>query len=110
MIMEYTAKPTAPSPRVGSLNRRIPRVFQQPMMLVALAVIFVLLLIFVVYPVFMMLRESVYVDGQLSLGNYIRFFSSNYFLHTLYNTLVVSALVTVGAVALGVGAAMRGAR
>ncbi len=99
--MEYSAKPTVTTTEVGSLSRRIKRVFQQPLMVAALLVIFAILLIFVVYPVFTMLRESFLVKGQVSLGNFTRFFSSRYYLYTLYNTLAVSALVTVGAVLLG---------
>lgn len=87
--------------KVGSLRRRLTRFAQQPLMAGTLLLIFVILLIFVVYPVFTILRESLIVEGRISLGNYVEFFTSTYFLHTLYNTLAISALSTVGAVLLG---------
>lgn len=86
---------------VGSLARRLSRLGQQPLMLLALLFIFALLLVFIVYPVFTVLQESFVVEGRLSLSNYVRFFTSQYFLHTLYNTLSISVIATVGAVLLG---------
>lgn len=86
---------------VGSIARRFARIRQQPMMLLALLLIFALLLVFIVYPVFTVLQESFVVEGRLSLSNYVRFFTSQYFLHTLYNTLAISVIATIGAVLLG---------
>ncbi len=63
--------------------------------------LWVLLLIFILYPIFRIVSESAQVDGQVSLGNYQKFFTSAYFRHTLYNTLIISALATLGAVILG---------
>lgn len=98
--MDAVTSPT-PQGEVGAFSRRFARVFQQPLMVGALLVILAVLLIFVAYPVYTILRESFSSEGAFSLANYVRFFSSRYFLHTLYNTLAISALVTVGAVALG---------
>ena len=77
------------------------RIAQQPVMLAALLVVLVVLVLFVAYPVYTILRVSFTDEGAFSLTNYARFFSSQYFLDTLYNTLAISALVTVGAVLLG---------
>lgn len=86
---------------VGGVSRRLSRILQQPLMIAALLAVLIVLLIFVAYPVYTILRVSFSDEGAISLANYVRFFTSAYFLHTLYNTLAISAIVTVGAVALG---------
>ena len=86
---------------VDSLARRLARIWQQPLIPATLLVLLMLMLAFILYPVFRIAGESVRVEGQLSLGNYQRFFTSSYFLHTLYNTVTISVLATLGAVLLG---------
>jgi iron(III) transport system permease protein len=56
----------------------------------------------VLYPTFTILVESVRdARGWLTLDRYQRFFTSTYFLHTLYNTLLVSGIATALSLVLG---------
>lgn len=71
---------------------------------VVLAYLFVtaVVLLLVIYPTFSVLFESIRdPEGGLTLERYRRFFTSTYFRHTLYNTLLVSSIATVFALALG---------
>jgi iron(III) transport system permease protein len=92
-------KPAAGS--VGTWGRRLSRVRQQPMIVGTLLLLLLFLVTFILYPIYQIMSESFQVDGRFSLGNYTRFFTSRYFLHTLYNTLTISFLATLGAVLLG---------
>ncbi len=86
---------------VGSFSRKLSRIWHQPLIPITLGILLVIVIVFVLYPVFKVMIESVKVDGRFSAGNYERFLASPYFRHTLYNTLVISILSTIGAVLLG---------
>jgi len=86
---------------VGSFSRKLSRIWHQPLIPITLGILLLVIIIFVLYPVYTVMIESVKVDGRFSAGNYSRFITSAYFRHTLYNTLVISILSTIGAVLLG---------
>ena len=92
-------KPASDS--VGTLGRRLSRLRQQPLIIGTLLLLLLILVTFILYPIYQIMVESFRFEGRLSLGNYQRFFTSRYFLHTLYNTLTISFLATLGAVVLG---------
>ncbi|WP_347300228.1 iron ABC transporter permease [Dolosigranulum savutiense] len=64
-------------------------------------IIFVLYLVFLVYPIINVTRQALYVDDKLSLGNFITFFSESYYANTLWNSFKVSLTATFFAVFLG---------
>ncbi|VTU57245.1 iron ABC transporter permease [Lactobacillus paracasei] [Dolosigranulum pigrum] len=64
-------------------------------------IIFVLYLLFLVYPIINVTRQALYVDDKLSLGNFVTFFSESYYANTLWNSFKVSLTVTFFAVFLG---------
>ncbi len=71
-------------------------------MVVAYVLIAVVVGLLVLYPTYTILVESVRgEDGGLTLARYARFFTSTYFLHTLYNTLLVSGIATLLSLVLG---------
>ncbi len=86
---------------VGTFGRRLSRLKQQPLIIGTLLILLLILITFILYPIYQIMFESFRFEGRLSLGNYQRFFTSRYFLHTLYNTLTISFLATLGAVLLG---------
>jgi iron(III) transport system permease protein len=92
-------EPTADA--VGTFGRRLSRLRQQPLLVITLLLLLLILVTFIIYPIYQILAESFRSDGQFSLANYQRFFASRYFQHTLYNTLTISFLATIGAVLLG---------
>lgn len=76
---------------------------KEPVVLGLVLLCFGLLLLFVIYPLFSVLKTSVLDDDGAFIGldNYIRFFGNPYFRDVLYNTLFICGLATVGALILG---------
>lgn len=100
-IVMNIAQPQPAANAVGAISRRLARLRQQPLLLLTLLILLLILLTFIIYPIYQILAESFQFEGRLSLGNYQRFFTSRYYLHTLYNTLSISFLATIGGVLLG---------
>jgi iron(III) transport system permease protein len=74
---------------------------QQPMIPVTLLGVLVILLAFVAYPVLSIGQESLWLDDRLDPSNYLQVFQSQYYRHTLYNTLAIASLATIGSLLLG---------
>lgn len=74
---------------------------REPIILALVLVFFLFLLLLIIYPLFMVLRESLLVEGETSTANYLTLISRPYFRQVIYNTLFISILGTAGAVACG---------
>ncbi len=79
------------------LRRKEPTVF------IIVILTFGVLLYFVAYPLYAVLRESVMNDAGkfIGLANYIHFIQNEYFRQVFYNTLFISVIATAGAVIIG---------
>lgn len=62
----------------------------------------VLYALFLLYPLYCILKESIISNGQLSLEHFIKFFSKSYYFETLINSFVVSVCATVMTLIIGV--------
>ena len=61
-----------------------------------------LILLFIVYPFsHLLIRSFVMENGSISFAHYAEFFQSKYYLHTLFNSFMVSASATVLALLIG---------
>jgi iron(III) transport system permease protein len=49
-------------------------------------VVIILYAVFLIYPLFQLLKESVVIDGVFTLKNFVEFFSKNYYLETIFNS------------------------
>lgn len=58
-------------------------------------------IILFIYPLFVVWVNSFFVDGNLSLDNYVRFFSSRMYLQSLKNSLFIASMSTVIIAPLG---------
>lgn len=67
----------------------------------ATLVIFLLYLLFLIYPMAQVFINALVVDGHFSLKNFADFFSNDYYLKTLWNSLAVSSVGTILALILG---------
>ncbi len=88
------------------LRRKIhefKRLTKEPLVFVIVVLCFMILATFVVYPLFMVLRQSALddMDEFIGLQNYMNFFRNPYFRSVLYNTLFISGLATLGALFVG---------
>ncbi|QPB56806.1 ABC transporter permease [Lacticaseibacillus paracasei] len=64
-------------------------------------IIFITYLLFLVYPIVMILGQALFTQGKFSLANFTTFFSRSYYFSTLANSFKVSLTATVSAVLLG---------
>jgi iron(III) transport system permease protein len=80
----------------------LPAKLRDPAVLVAYLGVVLTIVLLVFYPTYSILIESLRAEGGgLTLARYQRFFSSTYFLQTLYNTLLISGIATVLSLILG---------
>ena len=61
-----------------------------------------LYILFLLYPLFCILKESIIANGELSLEHFIKFFSKSYYFETLINSFVVSICATAMTLIIGV--------
>lgn len=64
-------------------------------------IIFMLYLLFLVYPIVTVLGKAVFVDGRLSFDNFAGFFNNPYYSQTLANSFAVSGMATILALLVG---------
>ena len=66
-------------------------------------VIFCILLLFLIYPMFMLLRESVWTaEDGFTAKNFVKFFSSSYYYGTILNSFKIALTVTVLSLLIGI--------
>jgi iron(III) transport system permease protein len=66
-------------------------------------VILSIFILFIIYPLFMVLRESILSEkGSYTLKYFIKFFSEKYYFQTLFNSFKVSLAVTALSLLLGI--------
>ncbi len=58
--------------------------------------------IFLLYPLFTLLKQAVYSDGHFTLDAFRTFFSKSYNIKTIFNSLKVTVTTTVIALAIGI--------
>ena len=73
----------------------LKRLTREPVLFALVVFCFMVLAIFVIYPLFSVFRQSVLddLDNFIGLGNYFNFFINPYFRQVLYNTLLISTLI-----------------
>jgi len=65
-------------------------------------IILLLFGIFLVYPMFGLLKESVYVNGSFSMDAFSRFFHKSYYYSTIFNSFKIAFSVMVFSLLLGI--------
>ncbi|MCZ8466947.1 iron ABC transporter permease [Streptococcus uberis] len=69
--------------------------------LVSSIIIFISYLLFLIYPIVTILKQAIFVNGQVSLGNFVTFFSKDYYVETLFNSFKVSVVATLLSLIVG---------
>ena len=64
--------------------------------------IILIYILFLIYPLFQLLKQAVVVDGQFSLEYFVKFFSKNYYLTTIKNSFEVSIAATIITLIIGI--------
>ncbi|MBW1980134.1 MAG: iron ABC transporter permease [Deltaproteobacteria bacterium] len=81
----------------------IRRLTREPLVFSLVIFCFIMLVWFVLYPLYSVFRQSALDENGLFIGlnNYLHFFTNPYFRNVLYNTLYISIFATVGALFVG---------
>ena len=86
-----------------SLDRK--KLLADPILVVAIIGIFVFLLLFILYPLAILLADSAVVETgnkvTIGFGNFIRIFKMTTFRHAIINTLWLGLVSGIGATAIG---------
>lgn len=69
--------------------------------LVSIALL-LLFTIFLIYPLFNLLKESIYSDGKFTLDAFRRFFEKSYYYSSIFNSAKIALTVTIVSLILGI--------
>lgn len=85
-------------------SQNLKKLLKEPLVLFIIIACFLLILNFIIYPLFSVFRESVMnEEGEfVGLSNYIAFLKSPYFRQVLLNTFFITTLSTLGALLVGI--------
>lgn len=82
-----------------SLDRK--KLFADPILVTAIIGIFLFLLLFIVYPLAILLVDSAYVDGTITFSVFMRIFKMTAFRKAITNTLFLGVVTGIGATVIG---------
>ena len=75
----------------------IKKLIQEPFLLISILVIFYLLILFVIFPIYQVFKTSLSYDGHFSLKNYSDVLRQSYYIKPLFNSMILGVLVaTIG--------------
>ncbi len=75
--------------------------WKEPLLLVSIIAIFYFLMIFVLFPLFMVFKTSLIVDKQFDLSNYLAIFSKKYYFQPFINSMILGVLAATAGTILG---------
>jgi len=76
-------------------------IWKEPLLLVSILAIFYFLLVFVVYPIFLVFKTSLIVEKQFNFSNYLAIFSKRYFYQPFLNSMILGACTAFTGTFLG---------
>ncbi len=76
-------------------------IWKEPLLLVSILAIFYFLLVFVVYPILLVLKTSFIVDKQFDISNYVAIFSKRYFYQPFINSIILGVCTACAGTLLG---------
>jgi iron(III) transport system permease protein len=76
-------------------------IWKEPLLLVFIVAIFYFLLIFVLFPLFMVFKASLIVNKQFDLSNYLAIFSKRYYFQPFINSMILGVLAATAGTSLG---------
>jgi iron(III) transport system permease protein len=76
-------------------------IWKEPLLLVFIIAIFYFLLVFVVFPLYMVFKTSLIVNKQFDLSNYLAIFSKRYYFQPFINSMILGILAATAGTILG---------
>ncbi len=86
--------------QVKEIIAQLKIIWKEPLLFFLILIIFYFLITFIVYPIFQVIKNSMYIRGQWDFSNYIAIFSKRYFIQPLINSIVLGIYTaTIGTIA-----------
>ncbi|MDD3031262.1 MAG: iron ABC transporter permease, partial [Atribacterota bacterium] len=75
-------------------------IWKEPILFVFIILIFYFLFTFVAYPLFQVIKYSIFIDGQWDFSNYLAIFSKRYYFQPFINSIILGiCTATIGTIA-----------
>lgn len=86
--------------QIHEITGQLKLIWKEPVLFVFILLIFYFLFTFVAFPLFQVIKNSMYIDGQWDFANYLAIFSKRYFIQPFINSIVLGIYTaTIGTIA-----------
>ena len=86
--------------KIKEIIDQLTLIWKEPILFIFILLIFYFLITFVVFPIFQVVKNSMYINGSWDFSNYIAIFSKRYFVQPLINSIVLGIYTaTIGTIA-----------
>lgn len=87
--------------RSRELIANLQLIRKEPLLLVLILAIFYFLLLFVVFPVFQVVKSSFTLDNHFDISNYLAIFSKSYYFQPFFNSMILGACTATTGTLIG---------
>ncbi|MDD3656363.1 MAG: iron ABC transporter permease [Atribacterota bacterium] len=86
--------------QIKEIIAQLKIIWKEPMLFFLIVIIFYFLITFIVFPIFQVVKNSMYIGGKWDFSNYIAIFSKRYFIQPFINSIVLGIYTaTIGTIA-----------
>ena len=86
--------------QIQEIAGQLRLIWKEPVLFIFILLIFYFLFTFVAFPLFQVIRNSMYIDGQWDFSNYLAIFSKRYYFQPFINSIVLGiCTATIGTMA-----------
>ncbi|MBP8717690.1 MAG: iron ABC transporter permease [Candidatus Atribacteria bacterium] len=86
--------------KIKEIISQLTLIWKEPILFIFILLIFYFLITFVVFPIFQVVKNSMYINGSWDFSNYIAIFSKRYFVQPFINSIVLGIYTaTIGTIA-----------
>jgi len=86
--------------QIQEITGQIKLIWKEPLLFVFILLIFYFLFTFVAFPIFQVIKNSMYIEGKWDFSNYLAIFSKRYFIQPFINSIVLGIYTaTIGTIA-----------
>jgi iron(III) transport system permease protein len=86
--------------QIHEITGQLKLIWKEPILFLFILFIFYFLFTFVVFPIFQVIKNSVYIGGRWDFSNYVAIFSKRYFIQPFFNSIVLGIYTaTLGTIA-----------
>lgn len=86
--------------QIHEITGQLRLIWKEPILFLLILLIFYFLFTFVVFPIFQVVKNSVYIGGKWDFSNYVAIFSKRYFIQPFFNSIILGIYTaTLGSIA-----------